>query len=68
LRTTVDARFEAEASAMSLRFRCDDCAYFDDTRARCSHGYPTAPHRPIGIKTGSVVIFCKEFELGGEAS
>jgi hypothetical protein len=64
MKTLVDGRFVAEACTSELRFRCDDCAHFDDTGERCAHGYPVAPHRPASLAPGVVVVFCKEFELG----
>jgi len=68
VRTLVDARLVEEAQAAGLRFRCDDCAHFDDGGARCAHGYPVAPHRPGPLATAAVIVFCKEFELGGGRS
>ena len=72
MKTRVDQRFQDEARAASLRFRCDDCAHFDparslvpgDSEKGCAHGYPTGPHRPVDLAVGAVVVFCKEFELG----
>jgi hypothetical protein len=64
VRTLVDPRFVEEARAAALRFRCDDCAHFDDRASRCVHGYPVEPHRPGELAPGRVVVFCKEFELG----
>jgi hypothetical protein len=69
MRTAVDARLVEEASRAALRFECDDCAHFDDARTRCAHGYPVAPHRPgplAGLAFGRSIVFCKEFELGGD--
>jgi hypothetical protein len=43
---------------------CEDCALFDEAqpeRARCAHGYPTAPHRRPTAE-GTPVNFCKDFE------
>jgi hypothetical protein len=64
MKTCVDARFLDEARLADLRFRCDDCAYFDGAQVRCTHGYPIAPHRPPTMNVGDTVVFCKEFELG----
>ena len=64
MRTLVDLRFVHEAEGAELRFTCDDCAHFDPSAAVCAHGYPVAPHRPSEVVIGTVVIFCKEFELG----
>jgi hypothetical protein len=68
VRSPVDLRLVEEARASALRFRCDDCAHFDDEGERCAHGYPIAPHRPAALAPGVVVVFCKEFELGGAPS
>jgi hypothetical protein len=65
--TRVDLRFVDESTAVALRFRCDDCAHFDDAHERCSHGYPTAPHRPAVVEPGTDIVFCKDFDLGGSA-
>ena len=67
MRTLVDARFIDEAEASALRFRCDDCVHFDMRSGECSHGYPVAPHRPGELMPGSIVVFCKDFDLGGAA-
>ena len=62
MRTPIDARLRAEATRFVLRYRCDDCVLFDAPRARCTHGFPTAPHR-VGLDAEELV-FCKEFDLG----
>jgi len=64
VKTVVDHRLVNEARASHLRFRCDDCAHFDDIRGKCAHGYPVVPHRPGPLVVGAVIVFCKEFELG----
>ena len=65
MKTTVDALLIEEARAGALRFRCDDCVHYDDARIACAHGFPVAPHRPGPLVAGSVIVFCKEFELFG---
>jgi hypothetical protein len=67
VRTLVDARFLEEAAASGLRFCCDDCVHFDTRAFACSLGYPVDAHRPGVLVPGSVVVFCKEFDLGGAA-
>jgi hypothetical protein len=62
VKTPIDARLRDEASRFQLRYRCDDCVHFDAARERCTHGYPTAPHR-VGLD-GEVLVFCKEFDAG----
>jgi hypothetical protein len=64
MKTLVDQRLVEEARAAELRFRCDDCAHFDNAAERCVHGYPVEPHRPPPLAAGDTVVFCKEFELG----
>ncbi len=62
MRTRVDLLLREEAARYALRFACEDCAHFDETRAACAHGYPPAPRR---AEMGAEVLsFCKEFELG----
>jgi hypothetical protein len=65
VRTRVDLRLVGEARAFQLRFRCDDCAHFDDRAAACEHGFPTSPHRAAALEVGGEIVFCKDFELGG---
>lgn len=60
MRTPVDARLREEAERFQLRFRCDDCVHFDGEK--CTHGYPTEPHRR-SLTTDAFVVFCKELEL-----
>jgi hypothetical protein len=62
MRTVVDDRLREEAARFQLRFACDDCAHFDDARARCSLGYPAAPRRDA--LSGTHLELCKEFDLG----
>jgi hypothetical protein len=64
VKTTVDLRLIEEAEAHDLRFRCDDCVYFDENAETCAHEYPVAEHRPPALSPGMRVVFCKEFELG----
>ncbi|HEY6726297.1 MAG TPA: hypothetical protein VI197_19810 [Polyangiaceae bacterium] len=59
----MDARFVEEARKFRLRFACPDCAYFQTESRSCSNGYPAAPHLVTDPVPGSVVIFCKSFEL-----
>ncbi len=60
MKTLVDARLDEEAARFKLRHTCDHCVHFDGER--CSHGYPTAPHR-VQITPAAWMAFCKEFEL-----
>lgn len=58
-----DALFRAQRDALGLRMYCEDCALYDDERARCAHGYPCAQHRrPTGDAADVEVCFCKDFE------
>jgi hypothetical protein len=61
--TRVDARLRREASQLSLRFGCEDCALFDVDHAGCSHGYPVEPHLHVRLEVVDQLEFCKEFEL-----
>ncbi len=63
MKTCVDQQLQREAETFRFRFQCDDCAHFDDKDARCSHGYPCAPHRSIDLGRQHSLVFCKEFEL-----
>jgi hypothetical protein len=62
VKTLVDARLIDEAERFALRFSCEDCAHF--AGESCVHGYPTTLHRRALLRPGSVLSFCKEFELG----
>jgi hypothetical protein len=58
-------RFAEERVRFRLRHVCEDCAYHDERRDECAHGYPTHEHRRAhydGALPGEIV-FCKEFEL-----
>lgn len=61
MRTLIDDRLRDEAVRYAFRFACDDCAHFDERRARCSLGYPAAPRRPALV--GTHLELCKSFEL-----
>ena len=61
MRTLVDVRLRDEAERFAFRFACDDCAHFDEARARCSLGYPSAPRRDA--LAGADLELCKEYEL-----
>lgn len=61
MRTVVDGQLRHEAARFALRFACDDCAHFDEPRARCSLEYPAAPRRDA--LSGTHLELCKEFEL-----
>jgi hypothetical protein len=64
VRSSQDARFRLERARLSLRFTCDQCAYFDDESERCVHGYPTAEHRAARYEDEEAdVVFCKEWDL-----
>jgi hypothetical protein len=65
VKTVVDDRLLEEAERFALRFACEDCAHFDGGGERCLHAFPTAPHRRALLRPGSVLSFCKEFELDG---
>ena len=65
MKSSVDLRLLEEVQTFALRFRCDDCAHFDEDRERCGHAYPVAPHRAAPLVGGDVVLFCKDFELAG---
>lgn len=62
MKTQVDDTLRREARRFLLVYRCEDCAHFDEARARCSHGYPTDPHRMS--LDGAFIVFCKEFDAG----
>lgn len=59
MKTRVDLTLAEEAARFSLRFACDDCVQFCETRG-CAHGYPLAPRR--GDLERGEIVFCKEFE------
>ncbi len=68
----IDETLRDEARRFRLVFACPDCASFDPERlddarrgrtARCSLGYPHAPHRDAGLDGRAEVTFCKAFEL-----
>jgi hypothetical protein len=61
VRTRVDPCLRDEAARFAFRFACDDCAHFDEARARCSLGYPAAPRR--GALADANLELCKEYEL-----
>ena len=63
MRHTVDEALMLEARAFVLRFACVDCVHFDAERSRCVHGYTERPSEKDLERPGSVVTFCKEFEL-----
>lgn len=62
--TPVDARLIEEASKYRLRFACPDCVHFEPETQSCSNGYPSEPHRESALVPGTIVMFCKSFELG----
>lgn len=63
MRTRVDLLLLDEAARFRLRFACEDCSHFDETRELCNHEYPSEPRR--ADLTNDAVVFCKEFEIGG---
>ena len=63
MKTPVDETLRRQAAEFGLLYRCDDCAHFEAERARCSHGYPTEPHRKR-LEDGGFIVFCKEFDAG----
>lgn len=65
MKTRVDLLLLNEASRFRLRFACEDCSHFDEPSDGCNHGYPSEPRRADLEK--DVVVFCKEFEMGGVA-
>jgi hypothetical protein len=63
VRTPVDAEFIRQATALRLRFACEDCAFFEPGTRACSEGYPNVGHRDVDLRTASTLEFCKSFEL-----
>ncbi len=64
MRSRVTLQLAREAEAYALAWTCDDCAYFEQERETCTHGYPeTARRQPAPLRPGDTVSFCKEFEL-----
>jgi len=63
VRTPVDAEFIRQATALRLRFACEDCAFFEPRSRECSEGYPNAGHRDVNLRGGTSLEFCKSFEL-----
>ena len=61
--TRVGNQLRREASDLSLKFCCEDCAHFAEDREACGNGYPVAPHRGVRLNLVGEVAFCKEFEL-----
>jgi hypothetical protein len=74
VKTHVDERLREEAIRFVFRFACEDCAHAektpvtpprgDETRLRCSLGYPAAPRREAMHQ--ATFELCKEFELGAD--
>jgi hypothetical protein len=60
----VDGQFRAEARQYRLRLACEDCAHFAADTNSCGNGYPVAEHRALDLDGATVVVFCKQFELG----
>ncbi len=65
MKTRVDLTLLDETARFQLRFACEDCSHFDEPSDVCNHGYPSEPRRTDLAK--DVVVFCKEFEIGGVA-
>ena len=65
MKTRVDLQLLVEAARFGLRFACEDCSHFDEPRGLCNHEYPSEPRRTDLAK--DVIVFCKEFEIGGAA-
>lgn len=63
MESPVDSRFVEEAGKYRLRFACPDCAHFQPESRTCANGYPADPHLVSELVPGSVVLFCKSFEL-----
>ena len=61
--TPVDTRLVEEAAKFRLRFACPDCVHFQPESRTCSNGYPAQPHLETELVPGSVLFFCKSFEL-----
>ncbi len=59
----VDEQLRSEARRYSLRFTCENCAWFDAEGGKCSHAFPNDAHRGIDLDLATEVAFCKEFEL-----
>jgi hypothetical protein len=61
-----DPEFDAQRSAYSFRFTCEDCAHFDERGGDCLHGFPNRLHRLAryeGSPRPDVIVFCKDFDL-----
>jgi hypothetical protein len=63
MRTRIDEQLVAQLDTYQLRFTCEFCSHFDDQQARCSLGYPSAPHRLRPLSIDQHLVFCKEFDL-----
>jgi hypothetical protein len=62
----LDAAMRAECERHSLRFCCEDCAFFDPRDdGSCAHGLPVVRYRAqLDRDDGAELYFCKEFNLG----
>ena len=63
MKTRVDPVLRDEALRFRLKFRCEDCAYWESDGSHCCHGYPTEPHVERPLEQVDELLFCKAFEL-----
>lgn len=64
MRIADHARFVEERRLFQLAHTCERCAYRDQDRDACAHGYPDATHREAAFESpDGAGMFCKEFEL-----
>lgn len=64
MKTVVDEVLRAEAVSYAFRYRCRDCAHFDEETGSCAEGFPNAVHRDQWLEEHDEIEFCKSFELG----
>ncbi len=62
MKTKVTPQLLAQSQQFSLRFACQDCAYFEADSRTCSEGYPNHEHLDARLVEPEV-LFCKLFEL-----
>jgi hypothetical protein len=63
MQTLVDDALRDEAVWYRLRFGCQDCAHFNPEKQSCAEGFPNAPHLDVRFEKGTLIEFCKSFEL-----
>lgn len=64
MKTVTDDTLRSEARTFRLRYRCLDCAHFDEPSRLCAEGFPNAQHRDASVDESPFIEFCKSFELG----